>query len=273
MMSRTVLTLLFSRRAVLLALCLPASWSLIACCGDVKPRMLVETPTVPGLAFDQYYVNLREVTPSEEVFAYFSFQNVGDVPLRIDKLVPSCGCLLPQMKKKDYLPGEKGEFLLRIRTTAQMPGPKEFIVTAHYTDIKARTRDVMLRAVFPEEQIYARPMSLSVHQLGTSPVEQEVVVTDLRNSPASILGVSASSDLVQVAVLEPTKSTTGAKIQRIRVSVPGPIASGRHSVLIKIYTNDPKFSEIKVPMQIFGPDKNPSKSRIAGPLPLGPYRG
>lgn len=269
-MPRTIQKLLLNRRAPLLALCLPVVWSLIACCCAAKPRQIADIPTIPGLAFDQYYVNLRDVAPSEEVFAYFSFRNVSQVPLTIDKLEPSCGCLLPQMKKKVYAPGETGEFLLRIRTTAQLPGPKEFMVTAHYTDTEKRTRAVYLRAVFPKEQIYARPMSLAVHQLGTSPVDQEVIVTDLRKNPASIVGVSSTSDLVQVAMLPPTTSATGAKLQRVRVTVPGPIPSGRHAAMIKIYTNDGDFAEIKVPMQVFGPEKHPATRRVAGPMPLGP---
>lgn len=270
-MSRTVPAFLISRPIVMLALLVPMAWSCYACGSAAVPRALDSTPTIAGLAFDQYYVNLREVTPSEEVYAYFSFRNVGQVPLTIHKLVPSCGCLLPQMKKKDYRPGEAGEFLLRIRTTAQQPGPKEFQVTAHYTDTEPRTREVTLRVVFPEEQIYVRPMSLSVHQFGTSPVEQEVIVTDLRSSPANVLGVKSSSDLVQLSVMKPTQSAAGARVQRIRVTIPGPIPAGRHTAIVKIYTDDASFQEMKIPIQIFGPEKAGTQ-RIAGPQPLGPVR-
>ncbi|MDB5389645.1 MAG: hypothetical protein JWM11_5291 [Planctomycetaceae bacterium] len=273
MLSRTVRKLLVSRSTPLLALCLPVVWSLVACLCEAKPQAMSDVPSIPSLAFEQYYVNLREVAASEEVYAYFSFCNVGDVTLTIDQLQPSCGCLLPQMKKKVYQPGEEGEFLLRIRTTAQQPGPKEFTVKVHYTDTQPRFREVFLRVVFPQEQLYARPMSLAVHQLGSSPVEQEIVVTDLRKSPAGILGVSTTSDLVQAAVLSPTTSPTGAKLQRIKVTVPGPIPSGRQLVMVKIYTDDEKIHEIKVPMQVYGPDKNSGTQRLAKPPLMGPvYR-
>jgi hypothetical protein len=269
MLLRTVREFLLGRRGPVLALCLPLVWSLVTCLSEAQPRSMGELPIIPGLAFEQYYVNLREVAPSEEVYAYFTFHNVGQVTLTIHELQSSCGCLLPQMKKKVYQPGEEGEFLLRIRTTAQQPGPKEFSVKVHYTDTQPRVREVFLRAVFPQEQLYARPMSLAAHQLGTSPVMQEIIVTDLRKSPASVLGVSSSSDLVQVAVLPATTSASGAKLQRIKVTIDGPIPSGRHTAMIKIYTDDGKISEIKVPMQIFGPDKHPhriAKAPLIGPV-------
>lgn len=270
MRSRTVAFLL-GRSAPMLALCIPAVWSLVACLCEAKPQPM-DVPTLAGLAFDQYYVDLREVAPSEEVYATYSFRNVGQVPLTIDKLVPSCGCLLPQAKKKLYQPGEQDDFLLRIRTTAQQPGPKEFSVTVHYTDTEPRTREVFLRAVFPQEQLYARPMSLAVHQLGSSPFEQDVIVTDLRKSPAEVLGVASSSKLVEVAMMPATTSSTGAKLQRVKVTVPGPVPPGRHLVMIKIYTNDEKISELKVPMQVFGPEKNGSTHRVARQPLIGPVQ-
>lgn len=269
MLSRTVSHIFRSRCSPLLALCLPMAWSLVACMCEAKPQPMSEVPSISALAFEQYYVSLRDVAPSEEVYAYFSFHNVGKVTVTINDLQASCGCLLPQLKKRVYAPGESGDILLRIRTTAQQPGPKEFSVKVLYTDTQPRSHTLFLRAVFPKEQLYARPMSLAVHQLGSSPVEQEVIVTDLRKSPSEVLGVASNSDFVHAAVMPATTSSTGAKLQRIKVTVPGPIPAGRHMVLLKIYTNDEKIHEIKVPMQVFGPDKNPKSQRVAKQL-IGP---
>lgn len=261
-----------SRRGPVLVLCVPLILALVMSFSGPQPQSMANVPELPGLAFDQYLVDLREVAPTEEIFGYFGFKNTSSHTVTITSLEPSCGCMLPQLKKKVYNPGESGEFLLRIKTAMQRPGPKEFFVKVHYTDSQPRTRDVFLRAVFPQEQIYVRPMSLTFHQLGTSPVDQEIIVTDLRKTPAEIIGVESSSDFINVEVLKTTTTKTGAQQQRVRVTVPGSVPAGRQMATIKIFTNDERFYELKVPVQIFGMERHAAPLRMAGPQPLGPAR-
>lgn len=260
------------RRGPLLALCLP----LICCCfmsllGN-RPRAMANVPDLPGLAFDQYLVDLREVAPTEEVFGYFGFRNTSQHTLTITKLEPSCGCLHPQLKKTVYKPGEGGEFLLRVKTALQQPGFKEFTVKVHYTDSKPRTRDVFLRITFPEKQIYITPRALTFHQSGTESVDQEVIMTDLRATPAEIIGVSSTSDLLKLEVLDPTTTKNNARQQRVRITLPGSVPSGKHSASILIYTNDEKFHELKVPIILFGPEKHSLTQRTIGPQMIGPVQ-
>src|SRR5215471_10682065 len=66
----------------------------------------------PALAFDQYLIDKGMIPPSEEAFAYFDFTNRGRAPVEIIQLVPSCGCLQPQLKKKLYQAGESGFFVV-----------------------------------------------------------------------------------------------------------------------------------------------------------------
>ncbi len=261
-----------TRRGPLFVLSLPVLMALAMSCLGSHPQSMANVPELPGLAFDQYLVDLHEVAPTEEIFGYFVFQNTSPHTLTITKLEPSCGCMSPVLKKKVYKPGESGEFLLRIKTALQRPGSKEFFVKVHYTDSQPRTRDVFLRAVFPKEQIYVRPMSLTFHQLGTSSVDQEIVVTDLRTTPAEIIGVESSSDFLNVEILKPTKSKTGALQQRLRVTVPGAVPSGRQMATIKIFTDDETFHELKVPVQIFGQERHAAPLRFVGPQPVGTVR-
>ncbi len=260
------------RRGPLLVLCLPVLLAIAASLVGPRPQSMANIPVIEGLSFDQYLVDLREVAPTEEIFGTFFFKNTCPHEVTITKLEPSCGCMQPQMSQKVYQPGETGRFLLRIKTALQHPGRKEFNVKVHYTDPQPRTREVHLRAVFPEAQIYVKPMSLTFHQIGTSPVDQEIIVTDLRKTPADIIGVQSTSDLVQLEILEPLTTKTGARQQRVRVTIPGAVPTGRHQATVKIFTNDDKFHELKVPIQVFGQDKQSLVPRMAGPLPMGPVR-
>ena len=94
------------------------------------------TSVPPSLAFDQYLVNLGPVPvpPRPIVLAHFPFMNRGTQPAVITELIPSCGCLNPQLEKRSYEPGESGEFLLRVVTTREEPGPKEYSVRVLYQD-------------------------------------------------------------------------------------------------------------------------------------------
>lgn len=260
------------RRWQLLALMLPAVLGLSQLLWGSSITPLAKVPTLPGLSFDQYLVDLREIGPAEEVYGYFRFRNSALVPLTITKLEPSCGCLQPRLTKTVFLPGESGEFRLRVKTVLQQPGPKEFTVKVHYTDSVPRTRDVFLRVTFPEQQIYVRPMSLTFHQFGTSPIEQEIVVTDLRRSPAEVLGSASSSDFLQVQVLETSTTETGARQQRLKVTIPGAVPAGRHIGTVKIYTDDPTFQEFRVPFQVYGPEKKGPGIQMASPHLIGPSR-
>lgn len=61
-----------------------------------------------NLSFE--YTSLKEnASPLESEFCFlFPFENNSKIPVEIKKISPSCSCVLYEMKKKIYLPGEKG---------------------------------------------------------------------------------------------------------------------------------------------------------------------
>ena len=112
------------RRVLLAVLRFPFWLSLSAFVSGPAPREIAGLPTLPGLVFDQYLVDFPEIEPREEVIARFAFKNVGKQKLKIKKLVPSCGCLQPQLRKFEFNPGETGYFHVRVQTANQNPGTK-----------------------------------------------------------------------------------------------------------------------------------------------------
>lgn len=261
-----------SGRGQLLAVCVPLVCACVVWLVGSRPQTMANVPELPGLAFNQYMVDLQEVSATEEVYAAFDFRNTSAHPITITKLEPSCGCLQPRMRKQVYAPGEVGNFILRVKTALQQPGFKEFRVAVHYTDSEPRTRDVFLRVTFPKEQIYVTPRALTFHQPGSTPVEGEVFMTDLRANPSEILGVKCDNEFVALKVMELATTKQGARRQGVHVTVAGPVPSGKRDAVITIYTNDTEFHELKVPIQIFGPGKHTTVARAYGPQPAGPIR-
>lgn len=53
-------------------------------------------------------------TPQDEgIEAFYTFRNVGKVPVTITGLRTSCGCTTPHLEKKTYAPGEGGQVTAR----------------------------------------------------------------------------------------------------------------------------------------------------------------
>lgn len=253
------------RRGPVAAICLPLLCASLVWLMGSRPQTLANVPELPALAFSQYMVDLREVAPTEEVFASFDFRNNSSHPVTITKLEPSCGCLQPQLRKKEFKPGEAGNFLLRVKTALQKPGFKEFMVTVHYTDPKPRTRDVFLRVTFPEQQIYLTPRAITFSPgSSAASTETEITMTDLRANSAEILGARCSLEGIQLKVLKPVTTNQGSRQQMVRLTLSGAVPSRRQVGQVTIYTNDGKFHELKVPIQILGASRQPT-ARQMGP--------
>jgi hypothetical protein len=223
------------------------------------PRGMARPAPLPALAFEQYQVDFREVKPSERVSAYFAFKNCGEHPVQVTGLVPSCGCLQPYLRKRQYQPGEVGEFLLSVQTANQTPGPKDYRVTVKYEDPLPREQEVVFKVVLPSNQVIVRPPSLAFYQLGNEAIEQEIVVTDLRSRPFEVLGVRCSSDVAKVELLPhegAAGSIGGGQKYKLKVTVDAKIPHGRHHALVSIFTDDEKYPELRVPLRIHGPTKD-----------------
>ena len=82
----------------------------------------------PALVFDQYLIDLGAIKPTKYAYATFAFANSGKETVRVKDLQPSCGCLSPRLEKREYQPGEQGQFLVRIMVPNEAPGPKEYTI-------------------------------------------------------------------------------------------------------------------------------------------------
>ncbi|HVW02638.1 MAG TPA: DUF1573 domain-containing protein [Planctomycetaceae bacterium] len=236
------------------AILIPALFSVAAVAIGPRAQAIANVPELPALAFDQYLVDLREVPPTDEVFGRFGFVNAGFHDVHISELVPSCGCLQPRMQKRDYKPGESGEFLLRVATANQESGPKEYRVKVKYTDPEPREREVVFKVILPKDQVFVRPRALMIYQNNSAPTAQELVVTDLRASPFKLESIRSTSDFVKVELLpEETARTGDPRHMKARVTVQGQIPPGKHQAIVSLITNDPSYPEIRVPVMVMGP--------------------
>ena len=214
-------------------------------------QQVAEGAERPALAFDQYLVNLGKAPLGKQFLgAKFRFTNSSSNTVRITKLEPSCGCLNPRLEKREYEPNESGDFLVRVETPNEAPGPKEYTVIVHYTDPAPRQAELFFKVVLPEKQVVVRPRSLIFSQSGTDATTHDAYVIDYRAQPLRVTDVKSTSELVAVELGDVTRNDDGSWQQHLIITVSGDVPPGVHWPLVIITTNDEEFQHLKIPLQI-----------------------
>jgi hypothetical protein len=245
-------------RAMRAATLLPFALSLAVHASGVKARPVASDTSRDSLAFEQYLVNLGSPLPRSEYLARFAFRNVGSQPLKISELKPSCGCLNPRLAKKEFAPGEGGEFFLRVRAANEKPGPHEYTCQVIYDDGQPREAEVRFKISLPEERVEIRPRSLIVYQFNNQPTEREITITDFRAAPddrplarLELLEATSTLKFVDVALGEAQFDEIGQRQQKVIVTITE-VPPGTHDGLIVVRTNVPEYAELRVPLRVDG---------------------
>lgn len=63
---------------------------------------------VPAISIENPVHDFGEMGPGAKDKCEFKFKNAGTGTLIIDRVQSTCGCTVPQLKKKEYAPGEEG---------------------------------------------------------------------------------------------------------------------------------------------------------------------
>jgi len=69
----------------------------------------------PKIRFEKLTHDFGKMSPSRKKACEFKFTNAGDVLLKIGKIQSTCGCTVPQLKKKEYEQGESGTIKVEYR--------------------------------------------------------------------------------------------------------------------------------------------------------------
>jgi hypothetical protein len=234
---------------------LPIGLSILAHAQHKPVTLSIAAPARPGLAFQQYMVDLGPIQPTSEVRGYFVFRNQSAGDVTITSVEPSCGCLAPQLEKKTYGPGETGTISLRVLPANEAPGKKEYFVDVRYSDTEPREIRLVFRLTLPEKKLSVRPRALMFYQLGEEATSQRLKVCDTRGMPVVIEGVKSSNPLVTVRYLGGLETDGGLVEHQIEVTAAANCPAGRHQGTISISTADEAFPELRVPFMVEGRQK------------------
>jgi hypothetical protein len=178
----------------------------------------------------------------------FEFVNRGTNAVEILDLRASCGCLTPRLEKRVFVPGEKGTLLLEVNTLTQPAGKHSWNVQVQYRD---RDRVQQTQALLTAQlltEVSVQPAALVIYT--DAAVSHELLLSDVRPKPLTVTEVHGSASGLTPSVTEQGRTAGGPLVCRIRLAVAADFPEGRHEAAIRIYTDDPAYRDLKVPVTI-----------------------
>jgi hypothetical protein len=198
--------------------------------------------------FPEPVADAGEVRSGTSLVHRFAFINRGTATIEITGARASCGCLKPHLAQRACGAGEQGSLLLEVNTLSQAPGPHEWKAWITYKIGDTSYESVLKLHAGIVAEITVRPAELTI--LAGSAVEHEIFLTDLRSTPLSIREVRPSSPYLKSGVAREYRDESSHQVWKLRLLVTGEYPDGRHEEVVGIYTDDPLYRELRVPVTI-----------------------
>jgi hypothetical protein len=200
------------------------------------------------LHFENAKANIGEVRASLPLEHRFTFVNSGTSPIEIVETRPSCGCLKPQLGQRVFAPGEHGVIPLVIHTLGQPAGPHDWELTLIYRDGETLKRQTLQLSAQVKTDVCVQPASLTVVARG--PISHDIQLADMRAAPLKIVRVETTSPGIEAVAQPLVAGDFGGFVGKIQIRVTNAMPEGRHEETIVIYTDDPVYGELRVPVTV-----------------------
>lgn len=204
-------------------------------------------PATPGastggtITFKQSSIDFGSINDDKAVAHEFEFTNTGTGTLIIQQVQGSCGCTVPALQKREYLPGEGGKIKVEYNPHNRR-GKQHTTVTVTSNDIANQTAKLDIHStVIPQIQMDPPIINFGNVDRGTE-VKQTVTVSS-RNPELKVLEATSNSPSVSVKMLDPQPGTIdGAPVTQynIELSVAKDVPAGQLQALVSIRTTDDK---------------------------------
>ncbi len=125
-----------------------------------KPAKAKPQKTNAVIKVENPVYNFGVMGPNQKKSGEFKFKNVGDGMLKINKVKSTCGCTVPQLKKKIYAPGESGVIQVTFRSSSrEAPVTKHLYIESN--DSKKPKYELTIKAQV-KVNISAKPKKLDL---------------------------------------------------------------------------------------------------------------
>ena len=201
-----------------------------------------------GIVFERTAVDLGRVKTGSNLRCVFAFQVLGS-PVEIVELRPGCGCLRPQLDRRTYQPGERGQVVLGIHTLSQRPGPKRFLLTVEVRQPEPQTVRLAVNVELFSE-ITVRPSNVLVYLRGTGDLRQRIMISDRRPSSFAITEVRPSNELIQLHHIADPTASQGQIVHAVDLTIASGFPVGTSEEVIRLRTNDVEYPQLEIPVTV-----------------------
>jgi len=181
-----------------------------------KPKADANAPG-PEIRFDKMVHDFGDVGPGTTNICEFGFKNVGEALLKII-VIPSCGCTIFTLDKKEYEPGESG--VLKIKFNAPIPaGPTTKHITVTSNDKAAPTLTLALKATVVA-RVDHQPKTLNLLLKDEDKALPKVTLTSIDGRPFSVTSVKSTANAIIAdfdASVEATKFVLQLKVDKTQL--------------------------------------------------------
>ncbi|MCS6850996.1 MAG: DUF1573 domain-containing protein [Gemmataceae bacterium] len=210
--------------------------------------LLAASPVRAEPQFSARHVDVGEVRTGTALTPSFTFVNPGPASVTLLDARASCGCLVPRVERRTYQPGESGSVRLEINTLTQPAGPNTWTLVLRFEEggqVRETTLTLAARLV---TEVQVQPASLHIY--ADKGVCHEIRVTDLRDQSLRVTAADSSSPWVAAAVEPPPPTRGDRPTWVIRLTVRDDLPPGRHEERVTVYTDDPAYRTLNVPVTI-----------------------
>ena len=149
------------------------------------------------LKWDKLVQTFERAPEDAALEAHFTFRNVGQTPVTIKSLRPSCGCTTAKLEKKTYAPVEEGEVTARF-VFGSRRGLHRLTVSVT-TDERSSEPVLLDLRVNIHEAVTISP-ALVYWRRGEAATAKEVHVTAESTQPMHVKSVTSSNPRVAAAL-------------------------------------------------------------------------
>ena len=100
------------------------------------------TTNAQEFKFEKETIDYGKVAKGTDGKKTFTFTNIGDAPLIIEKVQPTCGCTIAKKPEKPVMPGEKGEIEISYDTNRLGGFSKTIIV---FSNAKSKQKSIKIK--------------------------------------------------------------------------------------------------------------------------------
>jgi hypothetical protein len=206
--------------------------------------MLCLVGAADPLAVVQPAVDVGQVYAGQPLKREFTIRNVGNDTLTISDLRASCGCAAPTIDRRVLQRGESAQITLEINTLSQPAGPIRWTATVGWKTGTVDGQTTLELTAHLIREIELQPAALAlVAQPG---FHHDIVLTDRRPKPLNIRAIYTDTDHMRAELLP--GNSRESRIVRIHVLEKCP--AGMTAETLRIATDDPKYSELRVPITV-----------------------